>query len=99
VPHLHDHNAQVVRIFESVADQSTSFFEYGKYDFLGRRIQKSGPLGTTNFLYDELFNRMLKHDVYTFSNSMRAEYGYCRRSSRMTFLISTSTYGRVLSLM
>ncbi|HVO80920.1 MAG TPA: hypothetical protein VMT28_09320 [Terriglobales bacterium] len=23
-----------------------------RYDFFGRRIQKSGPLGTTNFLYD-----------------------------------------------
>src|ERR1700731_1062140 len=29
---------------------------------------------------------------------MRAEYGDCRRSSRITFLISTSTYGKVLSL-
>src|SRR5215469_2036273 len=32
--------------------------------------------------------------VNTFSNSIRAEYGDCRRSSRMTFLTSTSTNGR-----
>jgi len=36
--------------------------------------------------------------VYTFSNSMRAEYGDCRRSSRITFLISTSTYGKLVFL-
>ena len=31
--------------------------------------------------------------VNTFSNSMRAEYGDWRRSSRMTFFTSTSTNG------
>ncbi|MFZ0864778.1 MAG: RHS repeat-associated core domain-containing protein, partial [Candidatus Sulfotelmatobacter sp.] len=33
-----------------------------RYDPFGRRIQKSGPLGTTNFLYDVVFDRLLKYN-------------------------------------
>jgi hypothetical protein len=34
-----------------------------KYDPFGRRIQKSGPLGTTNYLYDgwDLFGELGDH--------------------------------------
>ena len=33
-----------------------------KYDPFGRRIQKSGPSGTTNYLYDGAFERLLKNN-------------------------------------
>ncbi len=33
-----------------------------KYDPFGRRIQKSGPLGTTNYLYDQTFDKVHRNN-------------------------------------
>jgi len=40
------------RLVQAVVTGQNSGTTTFKYDPFGRRIQKSGPLGTTNYLYD-----------------------------------------------
>ena len=58
-----------------------------KYDFLDRRIQKSGPLGTTNYLYD-IDNLLQEVDS---SGNPLARYTQSRRIDEPLAMLRSST--------